>query len=125
MAIPIERSIFDGNHLNVVVLTRDISYRKRPRPEFPRAVLRAAYGDYPHFIETMMIRHEIYNNEIALCRRLETSGSAVVVRPSSPIVTGRYEKDPERLAAVYEMGLRDCTEKLPQIKELLNRAEEC
>ena len=122
MPIPLERSIFDGNELNVVVLTRDASYRKNPRPEFPRAVLRAKYGDYPKFVDAMMARPEAYNNELQLCRRQERAGMAVVVRPSSPIITGRYEKDPERLKSIYEMGMRDCEEKLPEIREIMARA---
>lgn len=35
--IPFEQSLRDGNEKNVIVLTRDITYRKRARPEFPRA----------------------------------------------------------------------------------------
>lgn len=120
--IPIERSIFDGNKSNVIVLTRDISYRKNPRPEFPRAVLRVKYGDYPNFINTMQIRGEIYNNQLELCRRQEKEGNAVVIRPSRPIVTGRYEKDRERLKFIYEMGMKDCQKKLPQIQEILSKA---
>lgn len=124
MPIPLERSIFDGNKYNVVVLTRDKSYRKRTRPEFPRSVLRVKYGDYPNFVNTMMNRSEIYNNELEVCRRQEAEGRAVVVRPSSPIVTGRYEKDPERLKSIYEMGVTDCMRMLPEITALMEKAKE-
>ncbi len=122
MPIPIERSIFDGNEYNLIVLTRDISYRKSLRPEFPRSVLRVKYGDYPNFVSTMLNRAEIYNNELEVCRRQEKEGKAVVVRPSSPIVTGRYEKDPERLRIIYEMGMLDCEKKLPEIKAIMAKA---
>ncbi|NLJ30426.1 MAG: patatin family protein [Clostridiales bacterium] len=121
MPIPIERSIFDGNKRNVVVLTRDISYRKRPRPEFPRAVLHVKYGDYPNFVETMMNRAEVYNGELEICRRQEQDGCAVVIRPSSPILVSRYEKDPERLRVIYEMGIADCEKKLSEVKDLLKK----
>jgi predicted patatin/cPLA2 family phospholipase len=122
MPIPLERSIQDGNHWNVVVLTRDISYRKSPRPEFPRSVLRVKYGDYPNFVEAMLKRPEVYNKELELCRQQELEGNAVVIRPSSPIMTSRYEKDPEHLRLIYEMGLCDCEKKLEEIKEILSRA---
>ncbi len=121
--IPIERSVFDGNQRNVVILTRDAAYRKSLRPEFPRAVLRVKYGDYPNFVETMMHRPETYNNELAVCSRLEKAGDAVVIRPSSPIVTSRYEKDPGKLKAVYEMGIRDCESKLTVIRDFLKQAD--
>lgn len=120
--IPIERSIFDGNEFNVIVLTRDSSYRKSPRPEFPRAVLRVKYGDYPNFVNTMQIRAEVYNNELEVCRRQEIEGKAIIVRPSRPIVTGRYEKNPEVLKAIYEMGMSDCERKLSEIRGIIARA---
>lgn len=122
MPIPLERSIQDGNRLNVVVLTRDISYRKSPRPEFPRSVLRVKYGDYPNFVEAMLKRPEVYNKEVELCRQQELDGNAVVIRPSSPIMTSHYEKNPEHLRLIYEMGLCDCEKKLDEIKEILSRA---
>jgi predicted patatin/cPLA2 family phospholipase len=119
MPIPIERSILDGNKRNVVVLTRDVSYRKSLRPEFPRSVLRVKYGDYPNFVNTMLSRPEVYNNELEVCRRQEKDGSAVVIRPSGPIITGRYEKDPERLKEIYEMGMHDCESKLSEVKSII------
>ena len=117
MPIPLEQSIADGNDRHVVVLTRDITYRKRPRPEFPRAVLRVKYGDYPEFVRTMMERGLEYNRELDLCRKMERDGSVVIV------VVSRYEKNPENLKAIYELGMRDAQEKLPEIFSFLeNRA---
>jgi len=119
MPIPIERSILDGNERNVIVLTRDTSYRKSLRPEFPRSVLRVKYGDYPNFVDTMLSRSETYNKELEVCRRQEKSGQAVVIRPSHPITIGRYEKNPERLKEIYHMGMQDCENQLSQLKTFL------
>jgi predicted patatin/cPLA2 family phospholipase len=116
MPIPIERSILDGNERNVIVLTRDASYRKSLRPEFPRSVLRVKYGDYPNFVNTMLSRSETYNNELEVCRRQEKNGQAVLIRPSHPITIGRYEKSPERLKEIYNMGMQDCEKQLSKIK---------
>ncbi len=122
MPIPIERSILDGNRYNVVVLTRDSTYRKSLRPEFPRSVLRVKYGDYPNFVDAMMKRPEVYNRELEVCRRQEQEGAAVIIRPSRPIITSRYEKDPEHLRLIYEMGLCDCEKKLAEVRELFKKA---
>lgn len=121
MPIPLEQSMVDGNRRNVVVLTRDPAYRKTPKSDFPRAVLRVKYGDYPNFVQTMLDRSQIYNSEIELCRVEERLGNAVVVRPRTPLLVSRYEKDPERLKAIYEMGCEDCRAKLPQIRAILAR----
>lgn len=117
--IPIERSLFDGNETNVIVLTRDATYRKRARPEFPRAVLKTVYRDYLNLVEAMMVRSEVYNSQLDLIARLEQEGKAVVVRPSRPLMVGRYEKDREKLLDIYKLGRRDALEKLSQIRETL------
>lgn len=123
MPIPVERSVFDGNAKNVIVLTRDAAYRKSLRPEFPRAVLRVKYADYPNFTECMMHRPETYNNQLDVCSRLESEGRAVVIRPSIPIVTSRYEKDFEKLKSIYELGIRDCESKLKEVEKILMESD--
>lgn len=117
--IPIERSIFDGNEKNVLVLTRDITYRKRARPEFPRAVLRSVYRDYPKLVDAMMNRPDVYNSQLDLIARLEKEGKAVVVRPSSPLAVGRYEKNREKLLEIYKLGRKDALKKLAEIRSFL------
>ena len=119
MSIPLEQSMVDGNRRNVVVLTRDPTYRKSARSDFPRSVLHVKYGDYPNFVQAMADRGINYNSEVELCRVEERLGNAVLVRPSKPLVVSRYEKDPERLKAIYEMGRADCVAKLPEIRAIL------
>ena len=121
MPIPLEQSLVDGNRLNVVVLTRDPAYRKTAKSDFPRAVLRVKYGDYPNFVQTMLDRGNVYNAEVELCRVEERLGNAVVVRPRSPLLVSRYEKDPERLKAIYELGREDGAAKLAEVRALLNK----
>ena len=120
-SIPLQCSLEDGNSYNVVVLTRDASYRKGGRPEFPRAALRAKYGEYPLFIDAMLRRPQMYNREVELCNQQEKEGKAILIRPSRPIPVGRYEKDPDRLKQAYQMGMADAEEKLPQIWNMLTR----
>ena len=36
-------------------------------------------------------------------------------------MVSRYEKDPERLKAIYELGREDCRRKLPEIRAILAR----
>lgn len=117
--IPVEKAIADGNRKNVIVLTRDATYRKSLRSDFPRAVLRVKYGDYPEFVQTMMTRSAEYNRETDLCRDLEKAGEAFIIRPSRPILLSRYEKDPEKLKSIYEMGVCDCFEKLSELRSFM------
>lgn len=121
MPIPIKQSLSDGNEWNLIVLTRDASYRKDARPEYPRAELNAEYGGYPNFVEVMLRRAEVYNGELEICRR-EAEKRAVIIRPGVPITVGRWEEDPEKLSEIYELGIRDCEASLRDVGKILGEA---
>jgi len=117
--IPIQQSIDAGNEYNVIVLTRPESYVKRQERRNP--VLTRMYRDYPAFLEVIDNRHEVYAAQQELCRRLEREGRAVVICPRDDIRMGRYERSPERLAALFDSALFSAFEKLPAIAEMIER----
>ena len=119
--VPYERSLADGNAKNVVVLTRDYSFRKAAQPDYPRAVINAWYHDYPAFVDTLQARPNVYNHQLLSIRRQEEMGNMVVLRPSGPINISRYEKNPETLMEIYRMGRRDAQQKLPAVQRLLEQ----
>lgn len=119
MPIPVERSICDGNDLNVIVLTRDARYRKRSKPEFPKVLMKAKYHKYPALLKALENRANIYNEQRILCQKLEKKKKAIVILPSRPIEMSRYEKDSDKLMAVYDMGYRDAMCRVDDIKNMI------
>lgn len=119
--IPVERSMLDGNERNVLVLTRDATYRKSARPEFPLPVIKAVYRKYPKLVEALVTRSERYNSQLELCRRLENQGKVFIIRPSSPVLTSRYEKDPVKLMELYDRGVRDARRKRKELQRFLQK----
>ena len=47
-AIPLERSIMSGNAKNLVVLTKEVGYIRKPIPAYELAALKIRYAAYPH-----------------------------------------------------------------------------
>ena len=117
--IPYERSLLDGNNHNVVVLTRDYSFRKRVGADYPHAFINARYHEYPQFVDVLQSRSYLYNRQLAFIRRQEQAGTMIVIRPSSPINISRYEKDPETLMRLYQIGRHDAQIKIEDIQEML------
>lgn len=87
----------------IVILTRDMAYRKR---QMSPALIRLWFGKSP-IAEKLLQRHEVYNRSVEELREWEINGKAVVIRPSSPIEIGRIETDPQKLQSVYELGVKD------------------
>ena len=104
-SIPIRRSVQDGNRKNVVVLTKEVGYRKEKSSAL--GLIRAAYLRYPQVYELMKNRHISYNKTLDYLEEQEREGRAFVIRPQTPSGVKRIEKDRDKLTALYEQGYRE------------------
>ncbi|MBE5797530.1 MAG: patatin family protein [Clostridiales bacterium] len=112
-SIPVEAFRRMGYARNVVVLTRDASYRKSPEMT---ALAKLVYRKYPAFIRTLENRHTMYNGQVELVERLAQEGSVFVIRPSVPLEIGRLESDPEKVQQVYDQGRADALAALERLQ---------
>ncbi len=103
-SIPFEWFAKQGYDKQIVILTRDMEYRKKP---MNKALVKSYGLKYPKVAEKLLTRHALYNNSVELLKKWESEGKAFVIRPSQTIDISRTEKDPEKLQSVYELGLRD------------------
>ena len=112
-SIPIKKSIADGNKKNVVILTRDSTYRKGKNSLMP--IIKLKYKKYPNFVKSMADRYIVYNEILDFIKELEDNGDVFVIRPKNPVNIGRTEKNREKLEALYNDGYndaKDCYEEL-------------
>ena len=117
--IPLDRAMADGIQKNVVILTRDKSYVKKQKPDFPISMLKRKYNQYPALVEAVKNRPEVYNNERKLCYEMQDKGNALVIQPSKPITIGKYCKKPDKLKELYDMGVNDAKENLVNIRRFI------
>lgn len=116
-SIPVEwfRSI--GYKKNIIILTRDKTYRKKKNKMIP--LFRVILRKYPEVAKAMKTRHKMYNRELRMVNALEKAGKALVIRPSEPITISRTENDPQKLEEVYQLGRKDGLANLKKMKEFL------
>lgn len=115
-SIPLEAFRRMGYGRNVVVLTRDASYRKKPELS---ALAKLVYRKYPAFVRKLERRHEMYNAQLAQVEAQARTGEAFVLRPSAPLAIGRLESDPEKVQQVYDRGRADAEAALPALRAWL------
>lgn len=100
-SIPVARAQSQGYKKNVVILTRNVGYRKEGKDiKVPSFV----YRKYPAMREALSNRNSLYNMQLELLEQLESEGSVFVIRPEKPILVDRIEKDIKKLTALYEEG---------------------
>lgn len=116
-AIPIQKSILDGNEKNIVVLTKEVGYVRQPSSQL--GVIKMRYMKYPKVYELMKNRHKAYNDTMDFLRRQQENGQAFVIQPKEPSDVGRLEKDPKKIEALYQMGYKDAEECYEQMIQYL------
>ncbi len=117
-AIPIQKSILDGNDRNIVILTKEVGYVRQPSSQL--GLIKMRYRKFPKVYELMKQRHTSYNETMDFLRRQQENGQAFVIQPKKPSDVGRLEKDPKKIEALYMEGYQDaqdCYEQMIQYLE--------
>ncbi len=117
-SIPIARSIADGNEKNVVIMTKEIGFTRKPESNL--AILKVRYAKYPKVYERMKERDKQYNHTLDYLDEMEKEGKAFIIRPKRKSEVGRVEKDRNKLDALYEEGYRDAEECYVELLEYLS-----
>lgn len=102
-SIPLAHALADGCTKAVVVLTRNLGYRKKIQGTRVPAFV---YRKYPLLQQAINRRSVVYNGQLDLVERLEAEGQAVVIRPQQPVQVDRIERDVHKLTALYDEGYR-------------------
>lgn len=118
-SIPIKKSIEDGNDKNIIVLTRNKGYHKKPSSL--RFLVKKVYAEYPGLQEAIFNRYKMYNETLELIDKLEKEGRVFVIRPSVPVTVGRAEKNAWKLTELYDMGYKDAENSMEALKEWLDK----
>lgn len=118
-SIPIKKSIDDGNEKNVIIMTRNRGYRKKPF-KF-RRLAKGIYKDYESLVDTMLNRYKIYNDTLDYIEELEQSGKVFVIQPESPVNVKRAERDVRKLEELYDQGYKDGDRYFNEIKDWMEK----
>lgn len=101
--IPINRSIEDGNDKHIIVLTRNEGYRKK-KSIINEITSRLYKNKYPKLAYVLKNRYSKYNKQLDYCEELEASGKAIIIRPTISMDISRFERDKNKLKAIYQNG---------------------
>ena len=118
-SIPLASMERRGYPRNVVVLTQPLGYVKKKSKMLP--LIRVSMRQYPNVIRAMEVRHIRYNKQTAYVREQELAGNAFVIRPPYDLGISRTEDDPAELRRVYELGRKEMEERLPELREFLEK----
>jgi predicted patatin/cPLA2 family phospholipase len=116
--IPIKKAQHDGFKKNIVILTRNEGYLKKPS-KFHFLVDRK-YPEYKGLQQSLRNRYQIYNETVAYLEKEEREGNVFIIRPAHPLKVGRMERNPQRLEELYNQGYEDAKASLDSIINYIN-----
>lgn len=112
-SIPLEKAEALGYEKNIVILTRPLDYRKTKPNDF---IIDRWYKKYPAFKEALKNRYKNYNATIEKIIEDEKQGKTFVIRPSMTVPIKRLERDPDKLQSMYDLGVKDATTRIQELK---------
>ena len=120
-SIPIQKMEEIGYDKIIVVLTQPLDFKKKKISEKKEKLVKFVYKKYPNLIESMMNRHNDYNETIDYIKKLEKSGKVFVIRPSKKLNIKVVERNPDKLEEIYQIGLKDGNESISKLKEFIKK----
>lgn len=117
--IPYKWAIEHGYDKIVLVLTRDITYRKKEQSKILKKVYAKKFKNYPELVNTMCNIPSHYNELADEIQKLEKEKKLFVIRPNEPVKVKRAEKDVEKLKELYKIGRKTGENILPSLQNFL------
>lgn len=117
--IPIEQSIRQGMEKHVFISTKEENYVRKPAPNWQINLARLFYPGNKTIRENLRIRHENYQRQWNIVKKLEEEGNPIVLRPSKDYGVTRYTHDKELLGRWFDLGYQDTLQRLDKIREFM------
>lgn len=117
-SIPIKKMQEMGYGKNVVILTQEKGYRKKPNSML--SIIRLVYKAFPDFVKAVENRHNVYNSQLDYLEEEDRKGNVIIIRPSEKPEAGRTERNRGKILRTYELGRRDAENILGKIKSFLS-----
>lgn len=113
--IPIKKAQKDGFKRNIVILTRNQGYQKKPsRFNF---LVNRKYPQYQGLQLALKDRYRKYNETISYLEGEARRGNAMIIRPTEPIEVGRMERNPDKLEKLFYSGYEDAKQSIKRISD--------
>lgn len=116
-SIPLKRAMEDGCKKTVVILTQDKTFVKPPVKG--AKMMKKLYRKYPLLTDTLVNRHNIYNEQRKFVEEEEKKGSTFVICPPKPLNCTSMERDVTKLEAIYRLGYLQGQKNIENIKKFL------
>ena len=117
--IPIEQSIRKGMDKHIFISSMEENYVRKPATSWQLRLSSLFYPGKKKVKENLRIRHENYNRQWGIVKKLEEEGKALVLRPSADYNVTRYTHDKDLLSRWMQLGYDDTKARIEEIRKFM------
>lgn len=121
-SVPIRKAIKDGRNRNVIILTRNKGYRKKPSAKTEKAAIFLYGRKYPNLVKAIKYRYRMYNKTMDYIDYLEEKGKVFVLRPQVKTVKN-IETNADILEEFYMHGYNYIQDEYEKMLDFLEGCE--
>ena len=118
-SIPLKFMQRQGYEKNLVVTTQPAGYVKKKNALLP--LMRLSLHRYPHFLDAVAHRHEMYNAQLEYVAEQERIGNAFVLRPEATLTIGHITHDANKMRETYNIGRALAEKRIEEIRSYVER----
>ena len=119
LPIAYRRAMEQGYEKVVLLLTREEGYRKKPMGALQKRAFSRYFAPLPELCASIYEIPDRYNRMQEEISELEKEGKVFVLRPKNHVTVSRTERNPAKLAALYEEGRAVCEEQFEALMKYL------
>lgn len=121
-AIPIARALKEGWDKLIVVVTRDINYRKSAKGDiYNSKFVKLFYHKYKGLLKAIDVRPGRYNESVDIVNRLADEGRVFLYRPPEGVKLTNNESNPDVLIKYYKVGYDCAAARHDELMEFLEK----
>lgn len=104
----------------LVFVGTNIASLRRPETTSVEKAVRVVYSRYPAFVRSVQQSNIRYNEDCDLIDKAVSEGKMFRINPSEAVTVSRLEGDMEKLGALYQLGRKDASSLMGELKEYLS-----
>ncbi|MBR0385415.1 MAG: patatin-like phospholipase family protein [Erysipelotrichaceae bacterium] len=117
--VSVRRAKEKGYDKQLVIVTKDKNYVRKPNSWPVRTLLRILYHNYPGMLDQLDKRTQAYYDQMDSVYQLENEGNGVLIRPSRDCGVGRFSGTNEQLEEMFRLGYSDMEDNKDAIFKLM------
>ena len=119
--VPVDKSIEFGCDKHLVIITKDVSYVRKPAGKMTISSTKFSYPKYPALVDALNIRTDTYYREMDQVAQMVEEKTAYLIRPSKNYPVKRFSGDAATLKKLFDLGYQDLEDQKEKILEFVKR----